>query len=37
VMVIDATWKYDRRIPTESSLPVEVISRVRIEDYEKKK
>jgi UbiD family decarboxylase len=34
VMVIDATWKLDRRIPTRSSLPAEVLSRFRIEDYE---
>jgi UbiD family decarboxylase len=34
VMVIDATWKLDRRIPTRSSLPVEVLNRFRIEDFE---
>jgi hypothetical protein len=33
-MIIDATWKLDRRIPTRSSHPVEVLSRFRIEDDE---
>lgn len=35
VMVINATWKTDRRIPTRASLPVEVMNRFRIEDFER--
>jgi 2,5-furandicarboxylate decarboxylase 1 len=33
VMIVDATWKLDRRIPTRSSLPAEVLNQFRIEDY----
>lgn len=33
VMIIDATWKLDRRIPLRSSLPAEVLKGVHIEDY----
>lgn len=35
VMIIDATWKLDRRIPTKSSLPADVLNRFRVEDDEK--
>ncbi len=34
VMIIDATWKLNRRIPTKSSLPHEVLDRFRIKSYE---
>ena len=37
VMIIDATWKLTRGIPTESSLPAEIFNRIRIEDYEEQK
>ena len=33
VMIIDATWKLDRRIPKRSSLPAEILNRFRVEDY----
>lgn len=36
VMIIDATWKLNRRIPKRPSLPSEVLERFRIEDYEEK-
>ncbi len=35
VMIIDATWKLDRRIPVKSTLPREVLDRFRLEDYQK--
>lgn len=33
VMIIDATWKLNRRMPVISSLPIDVLNRFRIEDY----
>jgi UbiD family decarboxylase len=36
VMIVDATWKLNRRIPIKSSLPPEILNRFRIEDYEAK-
>jgi UbiD family decarboxylase len=35
VMIIDATWKLNRRIPKRSSLPAEVLNQFRIEDYDR--
>jgi 2,5-furandicarboxylate decarboxylase 1 len=36
VMIIDATWKLNRRIPIKASLLPEILNRFRIEDYEAK-
>jgi 3-polyprenyl-4-hydroxybenzoate decarboxylase len=36
VMIVDATWKLNQRIPIKASLPSEIVNRFRIEDYETK-
>lgn len=35
VMIIDATWKLARGIPTKSSLPFDILNLLKIEDYER--